>query len=155
MNKTVLFALSSAIVALPICAAETNAAPSEADAIIAETLAVIRNEGWTANDVADAIRSLRGLYLRDTTTKEGRRRWHGKVVSTSVDTNAMTRTTVHEDGEVFVDAAKVVTPAQATRKANAALTTNGVPAMLAAARLRRQGEAGAVSNVTVVVEAGK
>jgi len=153
MNKIIII-IAAAALALPI-RSETNAAPVSTDAIIAETLSVIQAEGWNARDVADAIRSLRGLYLRDTATKAGRNRWHGQIVSTSIDTNAMTQTTVYEDGETFVDAAKVTTPAQATRQANASLSTNGVPAKLAAARARRQAEAAAVSNVTVRVEAGK
>ena len=129
------------------------------NALISETVKVIQDEGWTATDVADAIRSLRGLYLRDNSTAEGRRRWHGSVVTTSVDTNAMIRTTVYEDGETFVDPAKVVTAAASVAASNARLPqpvmTNGVPEKLAAARLRRQAEvAQGVSNVTVTVVAG-
>lgn len=138
--------------------AETNETVT-AEAIIAEAMKVIQDEGWDASDVADAIRSLRGLYLRDNSTADGRRRWHGSVVTTSVDTNAMIRTTVYEDGETFVDPAKVVTAAASVAAANAKLPkpvmTNGVPEKLAAARLRRQAEvAQGVSNVTVTVVAG-
>ena len=137
--------------------ADTNTTV-DVDAIIGETVKVIQEEGWTAADVADAIRSLRGLYLRENATAEGRKRWHGKVVTTSVDTNTLIRTTVHEDGEVFVDGPKVTTPAQQAQAQLAqlpkrTLTTNGVPTALAAAR-RRIGDT-TVSNVTVRIEAGK
>lgn len=138
---------------------ETNPPPVTADAIIAETLAVIQAEGWSASDVADAIRSLRGLYLRDNATEEGRQRWNGKIVSTSVDTNSLTRTTVYENGEVFVDPAAVKTPAMSVKASNSRLPTpvitNGIPAKLAEARARRQAEKDqGVTNVTVYVKAG-
>ena len=142
------------IVAPPATTKETV----DVDAIITETVKVIHDEGWTAADVADAIRSLRGLYLRDNSTKEGRVRWHGKVVTTSVDTNTLVRTTIHEDGETFQDPAKVKTPldtakAQLAKLPKRTMTTNGVPAALAAAR-KRIGDA-AVSNVTVRISAGQ
>ena len=130
----------------------------DVDAIITETVKVIHEEGWTAADVADAIRSLRGLYLRDNATTAGRMRWHGKVVTTSVDTNTLMRTTIHEDGEAFVDGPIVITPQDSVNAYNARLpkrtmTTNGVPAALAAAR-KRIGDA-AVSNGTIRISAGQ
>jgi hypothetical protein len=131
----------------------------DVDAIITETVKVIHEEGWTAADVADAIRSLRGLYLRDNATTAGRMRWHGKVVTTSVDTNTLMRTTIHEDGETFQDPAKVTTPLDAVRAANAKLPkpvmTNGIPARLAAARLRQRENATTTNEVTVTVKAGQ
>jgi len=155
MNKLVLAALFCAAAALPLSIlADTNAASASAESVISEALAVIQSEGWSASDVADAIRSLRGLYLRDNATKEGRKRWHGKIISTSVDTNAMTQTTVYESGEVFVDPAKVVTPAASNARLKTVMT-NGVPAALAAARTRRAAEVTqGVSNVTQTVTAG-
>lgn len=142
------------IVAPPATTKETV----DVDAIITETVKVIHEEGWTAADVADAIRSLRGLYLRDNATKAGRMRWHGKEVTTSVNANTLMRTTIHEDGEVFVDGPIVITPQDSVNAYNARLpkrtmTTNGVPAALAAAR-KRIGDA-AVSNVTVRISAGQ
>lgn len=158
MNKTLAVLICASAFAPALADTSTNATLN-VDEVISETVKVIEAEGWTAQDVADAIRSLRGLYLRDNATSEGRKRWHGKVVSTSVDTNALIRTTIHEDGEVFVDPAAVITPAQSVQTSNARLpkpvTTNGVPVALAAARLRRQAEvAQGVSNVTVTVVAG-
>lgn len=129
--------------------------------IITEAVKVIEEEGWTAQDVADAIRSLRGLYIRDNSSTEGRRRWHGKIVETAVDTNTMVRTTTYEDGEVFEDVARVVTPQNAADRqlARLASTTNAGPARLNAARKRllkskSDEAAGVVSNVTVSIIAG-
>lgn len=129
--------------------------------IITEAVKVIEEEGWTAQDVGDAIRSLRGLYIRDNSSTEGRRRWHGKIVETAVDTNTMVRTTTYEDGEVFEDEARVVTPKNAAERqlARLASTTNAGPARLNAARKRllknkSDEAAGVVSNVTVSVIAG-
>lgn len=136
---------------------ETNETIS-VDAIISEVVTVIEDEGWTAADVADAIRSLRGLYLRENATTEGRQRWHGKVISTSVDTNTLIRTTIHEDGEVFIDPAKVITPAQQVQAANKNLPkpvmTNGIPARLANARLRQRENSSTTNEVTVTIKAG-
>ena len=148
-----------AVVAAAIVAAlaETNETV-DVDAIISETVKVIQEEGWTACDVADAIRSLRGLYLRDNATTDGRKRWHGPVVTTSVDTNTLMRTTVHEDGEVFVDEPKVTTPAQQAQAQLAKLPkpvmTNGIPTRLANARLRQRENSTTTNEVTVALKAG-
>lgn len=159
MNK-VLFCCAVAAFAIA-ASAETNETVT-AEAIVGESLKVFQDEGWTARDVADAIRSLRGLYVRENATAEGRRRWHGKVERTVVTTNETTlvKITTHEDGETFTDTAKITPTAESVAAANAKLArpvmTNGVPAKLAAARLRRQAEvAQGVSNVTVTVTAGQ
>jgi len=159
MNK-VLFCCAVAAFAVA-ASAETNETVT-AEAIIGESLKVFQDEGWTARDVADAIRSLRGLYVRENATKEGRVRWHGKIVGPAVVTTnetTLVKITTHEDGETFTDTAKITPTAESVAAANAKLArpvmTNGVPAKLAAARLRRQAEvAQGVSNVTVTVTAG-
>ena len=119
-NMVVLSAVLGLGACNGICFAETNATVT-AEAVITEVMKVIEDEGWSAEDVADAIKSLRGLYLRDNSTAEGRKRWNGAVVSTSVDTNAMTKTTVYENGESFTDPAKVITPLDSVKAANARL----------------------------------
>ena len=155
MKKTLLAIAAAAALA---SSAETNTTVT-AEAVVAEVMKVIEDEGWTAEDVADAIKSLRELYIRDNSTKEGRRRWNGAVVSTSIDTNAMTKTTVYENGSVFTDPAKVITPLDAVRAANAKLPkpvmTNGVPTRLANARLRQRENATTTNEVTVTVKAGQ
>lgn len=148
-----------------VCGAQEGGAQAEpvtAEAVISECMAIIEAEGWTAQDVADAVRSLRGLYLRDNSSTEGRRRWHGKIVETAVDTNTLVRTTVYEDGEVFEDEARVVTPqdSAAAYLRRIAATTNSAPARLAAARQRLLKDKtdkanGVVSNVTVNLTAGR
>ena len=159
MNKIALpMLLCAAAFMPPITTADTNETV-DVNAIISETVKVIQDEGWTAADVADAIRSLRGLYLRDNATKEGRTRWHGKVVATSVDTNTLVRTTVHEDGEVFEDAASLITPLDSVRAGNAKLPppvmTNGIPVRLANARLRQRTNATTTNVVSVTITAGE
>lgn len=119
--------------------------------IITEAVKVIEEEGWTAQDVGDAIRSLRGLYLRDNATRDGRRRWHGNTVGMPVtDAARGVVITTYEDGEVFEDATE-----PPPKKPPVTVRTKGVPAALAAARLRRKAESGVVSNVTTTVTAGK
>ena len=146
-NKLIIAAVWCAAV-LPALA-ETNESLT-VDAVINECMGIIEEEGWTAQDVADAIRSLRGLYLRDNATREGRRRWHGNTVGMPVtDAERGVVITTYEDGEVFED----TTPTKSTTPPKP-VTTNGVPVKLAAARLRRQSEQSAVSNVTVTVTAG-
>lgn len=146
-----------------VCAAKADTDESDiVEEIIVEAVKVIEEEGWTAQDVGDAIRSLRGLYLRDNSSTEGRRRWHGKIVETVVDTNTLVRTTTYEDGEVFEDSFRAVTPLDAAERqlARLAATTNSGPARLQAAKQRllakkRAERAGVVSNVTTTVTAGR
>lgn len=155
MNNVLTIVVAAVSIAASAGANETISV----DEVIGETIKVFAAEGWTAKDVAEAVKSLRGLYVRDNATADGRKRWHGKVVSTSVDTNRLVKVTVHEDGETFEDAAKVSPTAASVAAANARLATpvmtNGIPAKLAAARLRRQSEIDqGVSNVAVTVTAG-
>lgn len=128
--------------ALSAAAAATNDA-EKVNAIIGETLKVIDAEGWTPADVADAVKSLRGLYLRDTSTKAGRERWHGKVVGMPV-TDAVRGVIItrYEDGTVFED------PTNASKMPSVTVTTSGVPAKLAAIRERRASE---ITNAPVEV----
>lgn len=147
----------AAIASTALKANTNTAAAVKADAIIGEVMKVIEAEGWTAADVADAIKSVRGLYLRDNATKSGRERWNGRIVKTQIDTNALTRTTTHENGRVFVDAYQVKTAAARVKAANKRIiaATNNIPARLAAARLRRAAEINAgPTNITVTIKAG-
>ena len=128
--------------ALSATAADTNET-AKVNAIIGETLKVIEAEGWTPADVADAVKSLRGLYLRDTSTASGRERWHGKVVGLPVtDAARGVRITRHEDGTVFED------PLNPPKKPTVTVTTSGVPVKLAQARARRASE---ITNAPVEV----
>ena len=113
---------------------------------------------WTQADLVAALQLLNRKYHRDVSTAAGRAAWHGRKVAESVDTNTLVKVSLYEDGTTFTDAAKVITPldtakAQLAKLPKRTMTTNGVPAALAAAR-RKIGDV-AVSNVTVRVEAGK
>lgn len=115
---------------------------------------------WTQADLVSALQLLNRKYHRDVSTASGRAAWHGRKTREVVDTNTLQRITYYEDGTTFTDAARIITPAQSAQAHNAklpkrTLSTNGVPAALAAARERFAQESGTVSNVTVRVEAGK
>lgn len=110
---------------------------------------------WTQADLVAALQLLNRKYHREVNTSEGRRAWHGRLVSTAIDTNTLTRTTVYEDGTTFTDEAAVTTPKQAAAAYSAALPppvmTNGIPARLAAARVRQARDAATTNIVTVTI----
>ena len=113
---------------------------------------------WTQADLVAALQLLNRKYHRDVSTAAGRTAWHGRKVAERVDTNTLVKVSWYEDGTTFTDAAKVIKPldsakAQLAKLHKRTMTTNGVPAALAAAR-KRIGDA-AVSNVTVRISAGQ
>ena len=114
---------------------------------------------WTQADLVAALQLLNRKYHREVNTTEGRRAWHGKVVSTVIDTKAMIKTTVYEDGTTFRDAARVTTPQQAAAAHNATLPppvmTNGIPTRLAAARVRQAQNAATTNTVTITIGGGR
>ncbi len=158
MKRIIMSAALSAALLAHADEPQSNAVVN-VDEIITETMKVINEQGWTAQDVADAIRSVRQLYVRENNTKEGRARWHGKVVSSITDASNLVERVTYEDGEVFENR-NVTTPQDRVNKANAKLKVtvnkNGVPAILAEARQRR---ADAINNgptnVTVRITAGQ
>lgn len=104
-----------------------------------------------------AIRLQMTKYDRDMQSKSGRQAWHGKMIVSEVYTNELVAVEVYSnevDGAVW--RYKVPwnrpNPKAEVVRANAKLPkpviTNGIPARLAAARLRRQAEKETVSNVT-------
>ena len=148
-------ALAAALAAL--CSVSSAQADDAATAPVAVTtlLADGSTNSWTQADLVAALQLMNRKYHRDVETESGRKAWHGKITSTVVDTNALVKVTTYEDGTEFRDPFKVITPvasAQA-RAAQISVHTNGLPARLAAARLRRATEKAAVSNVTVIVNA--
>jgi hypothetical protein len=113
---------------------------------------------WTQADLIAALQLMNRKYHRDCEKPEGRKAWHGKLVGESVDTNTLTKVERYEDGSIFTFPARIVKAADSAKAQLAELpkrtmTTNGVPAALAAAR-QRIGET-TTSNVTVRIEAGK
>lgn len=107
----------------------------------------------------DVLKLLEAKYQRDMKTSEGRKFWHGKLVSHIADPSNVVVITTHEDGKVFKDAAKVVRPIDSVNAANKRLkrTVNkkGVPKRLADTRQRRADEVNmGPTNVTVTITAG-
>ncbi len=107
---------------------------------------------WTQEDLVQALGLLNRKYHRDCETVSGRKAWHGKLKKEIVNTNELTKTEVYEDGTTFSMPAKIITPAVSVSNANKALSTNGIPAKLAAARLRRQQEKATTNIVTTVLK---
>jgi hypothetical protein len=110
---------------------------------------------WTQEDLVEALGLLNRKYHRDCETPSGRKAWHGRLKKEIINTNDLTRTEVYEDGKTFTAKWKLVTPAVAVSNANkrVMLSTNGIPAKLAAARLRRQQEKATTNIVTTVLKA--
>ena len=111
----------------------------------------------TAN--IDVVKLLEAKYQRDMKTSEGRKFWHGKLVSHIADPSNVVVITTHEDGKVFKDAAKVIRPIDSVNATNKRLKRTvdkkGVPKKLADARQRRADEVNMGStNVTVTITAG-
>lgn len=98
-------------------------------------------------------------YERDNRTESGRKSWHGALKRQIVSTNDFTRTTVYEDGTVFIDSWSKADINKAVKEYNAKLPippmTNGIPLALAEARQRAYNDRVAESNLTVEVTAGK
>lgn len=111
---------------------------------------------WTQADLVQALGLLNRKYHRDCESASGRKAWHGRLKKEIINTNDLTRTEVYEDGKTFTSKWKLVTPAMAVSNANkrVMVSTNGIPAKLAAARLRRQQEKATTNIVTQVLEVG-
>lgn len=114
-----------------------------------------RPNTWTQADLVEALGLLNRKYHRDCETASGRKAWHGRLKKEIINTNDLTRTEVYEDGKTFTAKWKLITPAVAVSNANkrVMLSTNGIPAKLAAARLRRQKEKATTNIVTTVLKA--
>ena len=112
-----------------------------------------------ATDTAVPDNLLLHVYTNDCATKSGRIKWHGKLVKEIIDTNTWTKTMIYEDGKCFTDKAPRKTQQQIVNEANArrarAVKTNGIPARLAAARLKLQQNQSITNEVTVSLTAGK
>lgn len=120
--------------------------------------------GANAEQLLHAVELNMTKYDLDMARPEGRKAWHGKLLHEEVHTNDLFKIEVYTNeltGATWryrlpwtkVDAASQVKSANA--KLPRPVTTNGIPAKLAAARVRRQIESQVVSNVTVTVEANR
>ena len=132
--------------------AEITNAVVQAGVMSADDLAYLMSRS-TDTAIPDAL--IRRVYSNDCNSASGRSKWHGKKLSETVDTNTLTKVTVYEDGKTFTDKARIVRPIDAVQAANARLKaasmTNGVPARLAQARLRRVENASKTNVVSVVL----
>lgn len=120
--------------------------------------------GANAEQLLHAVELNMNKYDLDMAHPDGRKSWHGRMHHEEVSTNGLFKVEVYSNeltGATWryrlpwkkVDAATQVKAANA--KLPRPVTTNGIPAKLAAARLRRQVESQTVSNVTVTVEANR
>lgn len=111
---------------------------------------------WTQADLVEALGLLNRKYHRDCESLSGRQAWHGRLKKQIINTNDLTRTEVYEDGKTFTQRWKLVTPIMAVSNANKRViaSTNGIPAKLAAARLRRAQEKATTNIVTTVLTTG-
>lgn len=110
---------------------------------------------WTQADLVAALGLLNRKYHRDCEGVGGRKSWHGRLTKEIVDEDAETKTEVYEDGTTFVYKFRKVTPSQAVKDFNSRLSTNGVPARIAAARLKRMQEKQTTNTVNQVLKAGE
>ena len=151
----------SALITLTLALAALCPVPSaQADDAAPAPVAVTTNadgttNSWTMADLVTALQLMNRKYHRDVATESGRVSWHGRLVSQEVDTNALVKVSTYADGKEFRDPWTTITASSSAAAKAAALsvTTNGIPARLAAARLRRATEKAAQSNVTVIVQA--
>lgn len=132
-----------------------KAAPIESDVIFTTQYSDGRTNTWTQADLVQALGLLNRKYHRDCEKADGRKAWHGKLKKEIVNTNELTKTEVYEDGTSFTYKFKIKTPAQAVKDYNSRLSTNGVPARIAAARLKRMQEKQTTNTVNQVLKAGE
>ena len=152
MNRIILAACAFAAL-FAAALAETNESPVVAMTLLSDG----STNTWTQADLIAALQLMNRKYHRDVDTPSGRLAWHGKLVSQSIDTNALTKTETYADGTTFTFPFQQNTPAQNVAAANARLKTTmkrGVPAALAQARERREAEKATTNVVTVTVTAG-
>lgn len=111
---------------------------------------------WTQEDLVKALGLLNRKYHRDCQTASGRRTWHGKLKREKIDEEAQIKIQIFEDGTAFTNQWKIVTPSVAVSNANrkVLVNTNGIPARLAQARMRRAQEMATTNIVTQVLTPG-
>ena len=135
-----------------VCSAATN----DTQVVFTTLYSDGKTNTWTQADLVEALGLLNRKYHRDCESLSGRQAWHGRLKKQIINTNDLTRTEVYEDGKTFTAKWKLVTPAMAVSNANkrVMISTNGIPAKLAAARLRRQQEKATTNIVTTVLTTG-
>jgi hypothetical protein len=113
---------------------------------------------WTQADLVQALGLLNRKYHRDCESPNGRKAWHGRIAKEIINEDTETKTEVYEDGTQFSYKFRIVTPIEKVQERNENLKTvitNGIPASLAEARLRRQAEKGTTNIVNQILKAGE
>ena len=145
--------------------AKIEAATAVRKSAVRELLTTNSYQILTSTKLSDAVaklalqKQLADAALEDfLSTEDGRFRCHGRYVGQTVDLASQTATFTHADGTTY--SVKFAAPnlaasvAAANKRLPAAPMTNGIPAKLVAARLRRwQEKVDSPSNVTVRVSA--
>ena len=154
MKKFIAIFLLFSLFALPY-SLSTLAATDDSPIVFTTLYSDGKTNTWTQEDLVEALGLLNRKYHRDCETASGRKAWHGKLKKEIINTNDLTRTEVYEDGKTFTAKWKLITPAVAVSNANkrVMVSTNGIPAKLAAARLRRQQEKATTNIITTVLKA--
>ena len=133
-----------------------KADPVESDVVFVTLKADGSTNTWTQANLVAALGLLNRKYHRDCQTVSGRRAWHGKLKREMIDEEAQIKIQTFEDGTAFTNKWKIVTPSVAVSNANrkVLVNTNGIPARLAQARMRRAQEKATTNIVTQVLTPG-
>lgn len=146
------------ILTVALIGAGVGALAAESNEVVAATLFEDGSTNtWTAADLQAALGLLNRKYHRDVRRPDGRRAWHGDLVRQIIDTNNMQKIEVYADGSQFTfpfvdrDSPSAISNRNEQMKRT---MSKGVPAALAAARLRRAEEKATTNVVNVVVQPG-
>ena len=101
---------------IPEFATATNMIVQAGIATSAEIESILAVSKDTA--ISDVL--VRRMYASDMGDENGRRRWHGKVTSTSFDTNALIRVQIYEDGYTHESKFAAARPTSIDQKISAA-----------------------------------
>ena len=143
--------------------AKIEAATAVRKSAVRELLTTNSYKILTSTKLSDAVaklalqKQLADAAIEDfLSTEDGRFRCHGRYIGQTVDLASQTATFTHADGTTYTVAFAVpdlaADVAKANRKLPVAMTTNGIPAKLVAARLRRYEEKIVGTNIVTTVE---
>ena len=96
MFKRILAATLAMLFVAPAVAADQP--------VVTTLLSDGRTNTWTQADLVSALQLMNRRYHRDMQSESGRIGWHGKIVRTVVDTNALIMVRYHEDGYAHTNA---------------------------------------------------
>ena len=155
MTKAAIAAACAVLLTFGIVADGTT--PGSNDVVAVTQMADGTPNTWTLADLQAALGLLNRKYHREVERAEGRRAWHGRLVSEIVDTNLLQKVEVYEDGSrfTFPFVPKDTPAAISNRNAQLKVTmAKGVPKSLAEARARRQMEKATTNIVNLVTGPG-